>query len=163
MVWLAILPFVLLMEVVAVLLAPVLPLFSWDAKLPVWLSWFQTPDNNLMGDDGHYARWSGKSPYLQMVAWLLRNRAYGFKWGICGTAAKSYRCYGTPGIGNRHSYKPGKMFLFDNEGFWYYKCVAPITDSYCWQIAFGWQLNAPIKGRCLYMFSPRITRYYREP
>lgn len=163
MVWLALLPFVLLMEVVAVLLSPILPLFSWAARLPWWLNWFQTPDNNLMGDDGHYARWSGKPPYLQMVAWLLRNRAYGFKWGVCGTAAKPYRCYGTPGIGNRHSYKPGKMFLFSNDGYWYYKCVAPITKTHCWQLAFGWQLNAPIKGRCLYMFSPRITRYYLEP
>ena len=159
--WLFVLPIVLIMEIVAVLLAPILPLFSKNAWLPDWLSWFQTPDNNLMGDEGHQARWLKHSPYMQMVAWLVRNRAYGFKWDTFGAPRSPYRLRGTADIGNRHSYKPGWFFIINDDGFWYYKCVFPITSSYCVQLGFGWQLDAPIFGRSIYMFSPRITRYYR--
>ena len=49
--WLCILPIIVTAEVIAVILAPILPLFSKNAWLPEWLDWFQTPDNNLMGDD----------------------------------------------------------------------------------------------------------------
>lgn len=161
MYWLCILPIIITAEVVAVILAPVLPLFSKNAWLPDWLDWFQTPDSNLMGDDAHQARWLKHSPYLQMVMWLLRNRAYGFKWGPFGAAPKPYKVRGTPDIGNRHSYKSGWLFILNEQGFWYFKCVYPITASYCIQLAFGWQLDAPMLGRSLYMFSPRITRYYR--
>lgn len=161
MYWLFILPLVLLMEVVSILLAPILPLFSKNAWLPDWLGWFQTPDNNLMGDEGHIARWAGKPAYLQQVAWLVRNRAYGFKWDTFGAVPRPYRLRGTPDIGNRHSYKPGWFFIINEDDFWYFKCVFPITASYCVQLGFGWQLDAPIHGRSIYMFSPRITRYYR--
>ena len=160
MYWLCTLPVVLAMELVAVLLAPVLPLFAKNGWLPDWLDWFQTPDNNLYGDDAHQARWLNKSAYAQQVMWLLRNRAYGFKWGPLGTEPHPYRLCGTPDIGNRHSYKPGWFYLLNDNGFWYFKCVFPITPSYCVQLGFGWQLDAKMLGRHIYMFSPRITRYY---
>ena len=41
------------LTVLALILAPVLPLFAnSDGWLPKWLWWFQTPDNSLDGDQG---------------------------------------------------------------------------------------------------------------
>jgi hypothetical protein len=35
-----------LFTALAMLLAPILPMFvGWDGYLPRWLAWFQTPDN----------------------------------------------------------------------------------------------------------------------
>lgn len=53
--------------------------------LPDWLSWFQTPDNSIDGDQGwreEHMQWRFKFPepiatYLGRVGWLWRNPAYG--------------------------------------------------------------------------------------
>ena len=161
MIWLAILPAVLVMEVLALVLAPVLPLLSTRAALPRWLWWFQTPDASLLGDGGHFDRHADSSAYWQMVTWLARNRAYGFKIGLAGCEFLGYVSRGNPGIKNRHDAVPGWLFLRSASGHWYIKAVVPLGWNYCAQVAFGWQLDAPINGRCLFMFSPRITRYYR--
>ena len=160
MYWFCALPLLLLAELIAIVLAPILPLFAKDGRLPAWLDWFQTPDNSLYGDAGHQARWAGRPLYLQQMMWLMRNRAYGLKLGPFGADPRPYRLYGTADIGNRNSYKRGWFFILNDYGFWYFKCVFPITQSYCLQLAFGWQLDAPMLGRHIYMFSPRITRYY---
>ena len=42
-----------LTTLLGMLLAPILPLFAThEAKLPKWLSWFDTYDNTLDGDEG---------------------------------------------------------------------------------------------------------------
>lgn len=50
-------------------------------RLPWWLSYMQTPDNSLDGDQGHRNR----CPYWDtrdgQVAWLKRNPAYGIAYG----------------------------------------------------------------------------------
>lgn len=88
-------PFYLL----AMLLAPVLPMFAElrdgpvdnangqgvAPRLPTWLSWFDTSkDNSLWGDEGWRikhcpAYWN---TYLGMVLWLWRNPACGFCWSV---------------------------------------------------------------------------------
>ena len=87
----------LIMQVVAWVITPILPIFSvyrygplnnnngygmgW--RLPKWLSWFDTPDNPLTGDE----RWKSKHwppTHWSMVLWLYRNSLYGFKWTVLG-------------------------------------------------------------------------------
>lgn len=105
--WLLMVPVSLCFTLLALFLAPVLPIFARDEyglcdngnakrtepRLPAWLSWFMTPDNSLYGDgawqrmeDGHwewrvkFAKWPAIERYLGYVGWLLRNSAYGFEW-----------------------------------------------------------------------------------
>ncbi len=46
------LPFSFAVTLTAYVLAPILPLFANDGWLPIWLSWFQTPDASINGDSG---------------------------------------------------------------------------------------------------------------
>ena len=91
----AYIPFYLL----AMLLAPVLPLFAElrngpidnanaegiEPRLPVCLSWFDTSyDNSLWGDHGWRTKHCPKywQSYIGEVLWLWRNPAAGFCWKI---------------------------------------------------------------------------------
>ena len=94
----------MMFDVLALLLAPVLPAFAvlrdgwsdnrnaraWEPRLPVWLSWFDTPDNSLWGDTGwrtiHCPAYWG---YWGMVKWLIRNHGYGFKWSVLSARVDS--------------------------------------------------------------------------
>jgi hypothetical protein len=150
------------MEAIAFLLSPVIALFvNSQGWLPSWLWAFQTPDNSCDGDEGHWMRWENRSAYVRRTAWLARNRAYGFKLLTIGCWHQGYTVAGDSTIGNRHNASPGSFFLRGNLGNWYYKTIKPIGFNYCIQLALGWQLDAPIAGRCLFMFSPRITKFYK--
>lgn len=161
MVWWLLLPVCILAELVAVLLAPVLPLFMGHGDhLPRWLAWFDTPDNPTWGDKNWQARF-GKS-HLGAMLWLIRNRAYGFKLGPLGCPVQPYfLVLGDRTIRNRDNARAGYLLFSGDLNHWYFKCILPIGFSYCIQLAFGWQLDAPMCGRNLYMFSPRVTRFYR--
>jgi len=83
-------PINLVITLLALVIAPVLPLFanqqegwldnhsSWGVgpRLPTYLDWFMTPDNSLDGD----ATFAQLNPpcYLSQVKWLIRNPAYAF-------------------------------------------------------------------------------------
>lgn len=97
--WLVTLPLMLVAYVLTYPLALVLPGFviyrqgkldnntrtGMGYYLPDWLSWFQTPDNSIDGDQGwreEHMQWRFKFPepvatYLGRVGWLWRNPAYG--------------------------------------------------------------------------------------
>ena len=78
------------------ILTPLLPSFAFlqygycnnyscfykEPRLPNWLSWFQTPDNSLLGDDNWKQTHTGT--YWDQVKWLYRNSLYGFKWTVLG-------------------------------------------------------------------------------
>lgn len=59
--WLALMPASFIMAIVGRLLAPILPFFvdKETHRLPRWLSWFATDDNDADGDAGHWERWPG--------------------------------------------------------------------------------------------------------
>ena len=87
--WLALMPASFIMAIVGRLLAPILPFFvdKETHRLPDWLSWFATDDNDADGDQGHWERWPGTDPwstYKRRVAWLLRNVCYGFDIDVLG-------------------------------------------------------------------------------
>jgi hypothetical protein len=76
------------------IVTPILPLFAGirygklsnnnaeglGIRLPLWLSWFDTPDNALGGDDDWLS--AHRTTYWAMVAWLYRNSLYGFNWTV---------------------------------------------------------------------------------
>ena len=90
LVYLLLVPCSLLLTLLAVILAPVLPIFAkplmgWcdnhsyeavEPRLPIWLNWFMTPDNSLNGD-ATFAQLHAPS-YWSQVLWLWRNPAYSF-------------------------------------------------------------------------------------
>lgn len=100
MIWFLFLPFDTLAGLLAFPLAPLIALFA-DGEggvtlgkrniLRLWL----TPDNPIEGDRKHFARWASlvsKYPkaglYVQRVAWLWRNKAYGWSWNVFQTELK---------------------------------------------------------------------------
>lgn len=68
--WLALMPASFIMAIVGRLLAPILPFFvdKETHRLPNWLSWFATDDNDADGDQGHWERWPGTDPLVDVQA-----------------------------------------------------------------------------------------------
>ena len=62
--WLALMPASFIMAIVGRLLAPILPFFvdKETHRLPDWLSWFATDDNDADGDQGHWSVGRGLPP-----------------------------------------------------------------------------------------------------
>lgn len=149
----------LVVEALAVLLAPVLPLLANEAGwLPRWLWWFQTPDNSIHGDAGHALRWAGKSHYLREVAWLLRNRAYGFKWTtLSAPMDKAARVIDGDTRINRNDGRFGLLRITMGP-YWQWKLVKPIGFGWCVMLNFGWLLDDGDQARALYLFSPRMAK-----
>lgn len=151
------LPAWLVFNLCAWLAAPVLPLFAVardglinngndhavEPRLPRWLSWFMTWDNSLYGDNGHKERWGHAGSYRQMVAWLLRNPAYGFEREVLGakiTPSDRVQTNGNPWIKNRTRGVEGRLFVWIGN-YWCWKRVIDTNDGYCWMFEAGWKLQ----------------------
>ncbi len=175
--WLVFLLLAIIAEMLALLLSPILPAFhvfrfGWcdnhayqmtAQRLPRWLSWFDTPDNDLMGDSAHCCRHATSSCYWTMVCWLARNRAYGFKWGPLAApmCAAAQQVTGNRNI-NRNNGQFGTLHI-RMENYWQWKCVKPIGQTgYCWMLNFGWLLDDASQPMALFMFSPRLSRGRKE-
>lgn len=137
----------------------------------VW-SFMQTPDNSLLGDAGHKARWAGRSEYLQRVAWLWRNRLYGLRWNTLAAPVEVdavFEIDGDLAIRNR---KPGRAGFLRIRigGYWQYKLIAQTGTTRCIQINFGWLLDPYvkalqhgrlIKGKAIFTSSIRFTDFFQ--
>ena len=166
--YLLLLPASLAMTLLALLLAPVLPLFAdRNGWLPWRLSWFQTPDNSLWGDEGHIVRWGGRRSYWRMVAWLLRNPAYGFEWDgpLAARCAplSVVKVWGNPWIKNRTAAIAGWYFCRVGP-YWNFKAVIPLFGDLAFMPEFGWKLQElaqgrKINGKAMYVFSLRLTAF----
>ncbi|HJW26130.1 MAG TPA: hypothetical protein VJ576_14645 [Rhodocyclaceae bacterium] len=167
----------LAMEAVSFPLAFVLPFFARNAWLPRWLWWFQTPDNSLEGDSGwqnEHWQWRKRLPkplctYVGYTGWLLRNRAYGFKWtAIAAPVVQAdLRYKGDLGIKNRDHARAG-LLRVSMDSYWQYKRVWQIPGRpRCVMLNFGWQLDNYVtnpdlhrtRPDALFMFSPRLTAF----
>lgn len=155
------------MQLVAWCLTPILPLFrkelwGWSnngnmralgPRLPHWLSWFDTPDNSLLGDSRWMADHTGD--YWSMVCWLYRNSLYGFKWTVLAVDVQDTQIItGNPDIGYQRSHF-GILRIRQPNGAWQFKIVKPILGK-IFEGNFGWLLDDTTKQRALFMFSPRI-------
>ncbi len=124
--WFILLPLNIIVTALALLLAPVLPLFaSKDGYLPKWLSWFQTPDNPLYGDERFIK--THKDSYWTRCLWLWRNSAYGWAWNVL--AFKVQDGYTIRVIAGK---KPVEGSL-KSDGFYFAKLTNPDGSS-CWQL-----------------------------
>lgn len=168
----------LLMTLIAVIFAPVLPLFGvWKewwldnhAKrgigfvLPEWLNCFNTPDNDLRGD-ATFQRING-SGYWQCVKWLWRNPAY----SVCLRYLKaSYdtQVFGDKTIKDNDNAKAGWCFVRAN-GLFQFTVIAPIGFARCFRFTGGWNImalvddNVPVKPdpyQATFAFSPRLSGF----
>lgn len=200
--YLAFVPVSLAFTLLALILAPLLPLFTVSrfgpcdnasdmrvgARLPLWLSWFDTPDNDLSGDGawrrfepGHWAfraklhNWPILQTYLGAVGWLWRNSAYGFQWNGPISAklqpgARVKWC-GSTLTQNGPRFHPGHCLTVvenvDGSWYWHFYYVRQITATRCVNVNLGWKLKTfaedphRLEGatRARFTFSPRVTGF----
>jgi hypothetical protein len=159
-------------QLFAYLITPLLPLFavkrmgntdnnryqSVEWRLPIWLSWFDTPDNSLYGDDNWYE--AHKPNYFSAVAWLYRNSLYGFKWSVLAAPNNPKVCTVIEGATNlnHHTGTYGVMRITRTDGYWQLKIVTPskVFKGRIWVLNFGWLLDDPSQEKALFMCSPRL-------
>lgn len=162
--WLLKVPAMLLLYVATYPLAFVLPFFverrngnldnntkyGFGYYLPNWLSWFQTPDNSVDGDQGwreEHMQWRFKLPaplatYLGRVGWLWRNPAYGFgledlyKYERVVSRAGDPRVTDSPFLAGSFLVETQDGRLFQ----WRLVKVIPGTKLYVY-INFGWNIR----------------------
>lgn len=171
-------PISLLITLIAVIIAPVLPVFAvqkdwWidnhskrgvGPVLPTWLNWFMTPDNTLDGD-ATFERLNGTG-YLAKVKWLWRNPAYSF--------AIKYLSFpydvvvkGDISIKDNDQAKAGWCYVTAN-GLFQFRWVKPIGFNRCIYCNFGHNIFAladpnvmpkPLVYQATFVFSPRISGF----
>jgi len=166
------------LNVLALVLAPVLPLFATNSygwndnhskqgfgpRLPVWLNWFMTPDNSLDGD-ATFEHINGRG-YLAQVKWLLRNPLYAF--AIKYLTIPYYTVVkGDPTIKDNDNAKAGWCFVKAN-GLFLFRWIKPIGFNRCIYCNFGWNIMGlvdpgvspkPDTWQSTFVFSPRISGF----
>jgi hypothetical protein len=143
--------------VLAMLLAPFLPAFATsDNHLPWWLSWFDTPDNPLDGDEGYIEEHApfkgvqtGWKKYVNRVCWLWRNPAYGFSYSVTGVRVDSVPILvsGNSHVSNdpdldqqRATGLSGHAYIRYKHYFEYYWVYQYGKSSNCFRLRLGWKL-----------------------
>lgn len=178
------LPLWLVFNLLAYLIAPVLPLFAEnriglcdngnasrvEPRLPSWLGWFDTSDNSLYGDHGwrtkHCPDWNS---YFGMVKWLWRNPAYGFECAVLSAKIGPddvVAFSGDPWIEDQPNGKEGYCLVRIGD-YWDFSYIKRISDNYCIKLHVGWKLKTyaekPERVKtepvAQYVFSPRIAKF----
>ena len=152
MIWLLYLPLTTIVCLLAFPLAPIIALFA-DGQGDVTLSdknplrlWL-TPDNPIEGDSGHFDRWAGFvaahpkiGMYIQRVAWLWRNKAYGWRWTVFST------------------FHPGIWFATTSrnpiKARWMLYVIWPTFSGRCLRVYLGWKLQSACKYRIQHAENP---------
>lgn len=149
--WIVLLPVSLVVLLVSYVLAPFIVLTaSKDGWLPVWLNWFQTPDNSLDGDAGwkeEHWQWRFKfSPrlatYAGRVGWLLRNPAYGFDTDVIAAKQplENFKYYGNKLISNTPPVVDGWLIVTSGY-YWNVYVILPSVFGKTFRLYLGWKLR----------------------
>ena len=178
LIYLVLVPVNLVLTLLAVLIAPVLPLFSVQKEwwcnnhsyraigpvLPIWLDWFMTPDNTLDGDATFQTFFPPS--YWSKVHWLWRNPAYSFGLRYLNAPYDAYFS-GDNTIKDNDNAKAGWCLVYAN-GLFQFTLVLPIGFSRCIYINLGWNIRAlvddnvqpkPDPYQATFVFSPRISGF----
>ena len=178
LIYLALVPISLLLTLFAIIIAPILLLFSqqlegwldnhstwgYGPRLPTWLNWFMTPDNSLDGD-ATFQSINGIS-YWAKIKWLWRNPAYSFAIRYM-TGPFTAKIQGDNTIKDNDNAKKGWCLVHIN-GLFQFVLVAPIGFSRCIYVNLGWNIRALVDGnakpfihpyQATFVFSPRISGY----
>jgi len=138
--------------------------------LPSWLSWFQTPDNSIDGDQGwreEHMQWRFKFPpiiatYLGRVGWLWRNPAYGY--GIV-------ELFGNPIIATYYgdikvNDDPGHegSCMIESHNIFQYVYVKKLWTNKSIYLVFGWNIKGLVNSEkthhiATFAFSPRLSKF----
>lgn len=179
LIYLLLVPISLLITLIAVITAPIMPLFavqklwwcdnhSYEAVgpvLPAWLNWFNTPDNTLDGD-ATFQKLNGIS-YWAKVKWLWRNPAYSFALRYLN-APYNTKVQGDKTIKDNDNAKEGWCLVHANGLFQFRYVKRILSTSRCIYVNFGWNCiglvddnvpNKPDTWQATFVFSPRISGY----
>ena len=177
--YLVLVPISLVLTLVAVLIAPILPLFakpiygwcdnhSYEAtqpRLPSWLNWFMTPDNSLNGD----STFQDLFPpcYWSQVHWLWRNPAYSFALKYLNAPYET-TVYGDKTIKDNDNAKAGYCFVRAN-GLFQFRYIKRIASTNrCILVNLGFNIMGlvddnvqpkPSQWQATFVFSPRISGF----
>lgn len=137
----------LLVDLAAIVLAPFVVAIG---RVPQWM---MTSDNPIEGDAGHQARWAGKSKYRQKVAWLWRNKAYGFtKFNAKGIDVFAVEERGNPAVSDK-PYTPG-WCLRRVGPYWHLYAIVPYFGRFV-RVNLGWKLwRGPNFGQYVATINP---------
>ena len=183
--WLLMVPVMLLVTALTFPLAFFLPFFAIEREglqdngnkfamgwyLPKWLSWFQTPDNSLDGDNGwktEHWQWRYKLPeklctYVGRVGWLWRNPGYGIgiqyfyeQVPIVATFTGNDHVNDSPGVEGCCLVHAGGLFQL--------VYVKKISSNKCIYLNLGWNIKGLINDPktqyiATFAFSPRISNF----
>jgi hypothetical protein len=176
--YIVLVPISLLLTLVAMLLAPIFPIFTIQKEwwcnnhsyravgpvLPSWLNWFMTPDNTLDGDETFQSL--NAPSYWSKVKWLWRNPAYSFGIRYLNSPYET-SVNGDPTIKDNDNAKAGWCLVHAN-GLFQFTSVTPIGFSRCIYINLGWNIRGlvdvnvqpkPNEWQATYVFSPRISGF----
>jgi hypothetical protein len=167
------------MTLLGVILAPIFPFFAtsqegwldnhstWGMgpRLPIWLNWFQTPDNSLDGD----ATFEKLNPpsYLSKIKWLVRNPAYAFGLKYLVPPYQT-SVYGDKLIKDNDGAKEGWCFVKANGLFQFTLVKRIFSTSRCVYVNLGWNVRGlvddnvvdkPNPWQATFVFSPRISGF----
>ena len=182
MTWFLLLPFWAVMQVLAYLLAPFLPMFAvlrvgplennngdgigW--RLPIWLAWMDTPDNSIAGDYGHQQRNKDSSLYWLMVLWLWRNPAVGFDAYVLSATLSKYDEVTVKGVWKVQDAPMGKEgYCYTSVGYYWNLVYINRFGNRCLKLDLGWQLKTFAEGNPLtptarYAMSIRFPMFKTE-
>lgn len=179
LVYLLLVPVSLLLTLLAIVLAPVLPVFAVENEwwldnhskrgigsvLPSYLNWFMTPDNDLYGD-ATFQEINGRS-YWSKVKWLWRNPAYSFALKYLQFPYET-TVYGDKTIKDNDNAKAGYCFIRAN-GLFQFRFIKHITGTNrCILVNFGWNIMGlvddnvmpkPLEWQATFVFSPRLSGF----
>jgi hypothetical protein len=130
---------------------------SVEWRLPLWMSWLDTPDNSL-GRDGNHMKAHGET-YFSKFYGLWKNSLYNFKWSVLAAPANNKVCLTIEGPTNLnpHTKTYGTMRIKRGDGYWQYKCVKPFMGRIL-ILNMGWLLDDPSQEKALFMCSPRLKK-----
>jgi hypothetical protein len=178
LIYLVFVPISLLATLLAIILSPILPIFSMQQegwlnngsvfgigpRLPKWLGWFQTWDNSLDGD----ATFEANNPpsYWSKVKWLWRNPAPSFALVTLNSPyITSYK--GDPTIKDNDNAKAGWLLVNANGLFQFAYIKRIFSTSRCIYVNLGWNVRALVDPNvhsgatyiATFVFSPRISGF----
>lgn len=179
LIYLVLVPINLLITLIALIFAPIMPLFKvikeWWCNnhsfralgpvLPTWLNWFMTPDNTLDGD-ATFQQINGLS-YWSKVKWLWRNPAYSFALRYLNEPYET-TVYGDKTIKDNDNAKAGWCFVRAN-GLFQFRYIKRIANTNrCILVNLGWNIMGlvddnvqpkPSTWQATFVFSPRISSF----
>lgn len=140
----------MIINILSIILAPFIAIYSLYKPVPKWLNWFLTHDCGIDGDPDHLQRWTGESKwkkFLRRTAWLWRNKGYTFDYDVCGRIlGNTLVNKGDPETSDAK--KAGYIFQYDENGTWEYYLVKPYSfkKDKCLRLRFGWKIADGLVG-----------------